>query len=771
MIFFLRKYCIITLKFLIAFWGLDFYCQGEANNWYFGVGAGLNFSSGSPVPLVNGQTNNQEGCASISDSSGNLLFYSDGIRVWNSLHQVMTNGNDLHGHDSGTQSATIIKKPGSLNIYYVFTIDAFVGSNGFKYSLVDISLDAGLGEVVSKNIPIYSPTCEKISIVKKSNNIDYWVITHDWSSNVFYAHELNSSGLNTIPITSSVGTIHSGSNINSIGYMKISPNGSKIALASSGLDIVELFDFNNITGSVSNPQIIISEVGELYGLEFSLNNSILYVSNLLNGKIHQFNLLAPNIALSKITIYIGNKNPSAMQLGPNGKIYIAVYNKDKIGVINNPNSLGSSCNLEIDGIDLGGKICYAGLPAFNQSFFFNSEIKFDNACQGSSIQFEINSNQDIIGVIWNFGDGTFSTNLNPNHTYTNSGTYTVTASITSDFGTIIKIRELIVTQAPTVSTPILVFCDNTDGTYNIETTNLEANILQGQQGLTVNYFTLNGNVIPKPLSNPLVIDSKGLLIDVFDALSPNCIVRLNVAFNPKLTPKIELIGKRLICKNEPSTKIEAQIINGTPLSIYSYQWSLNGISLNSETNSQIDINVSGIYSVMVTSEFGCKNISQIVLTESEKPSIVSIKVDDLNANNTITIFVNGIGNYEYSLDNLFGEYQSQNIFYNVKEGSHIIYVKDINGCGVSSELTSVIKTPNYFTPNGDGFNDFWNVKSNSVASIYIYNRFGKLLKQLNPIDIGWDGIYNGNSLPSDDYWFVINLKNNQIIKGHFTLKR
>src|SRR5690606_7299225 len=96
--------------------------QNEANIWYFGENAGLDFNSGSPIALLDGQLNTLEGCSTISDSDGNLLFYSDGIKVWNKNHQIMLNGTGLHGHVSSTHSALIIPKPNNSNIYYIFTV-------------------------------------------------------------------------------------------------------------------------------------------------------------------------------------------------------------------------------------------------------------------------------------------------------------------------------------------------------------------------------------------------------------------------------------------------------------------------------------------------------------------------------------------------------------------------------------------------------------------------------------------------------------------------
>ena len=122
------------------------YCvlsQGEAANWYFGVNAGLNFSSGAPVLDLNGQLATNEGCGSISDANGDLLFYTDGITVWEKNHNQMPNGFGLMGDPSSTQSGIIIPLPGSEVIYYIFTVDSSAGDHGFRYSIVDMSFNNG----------------------------------------------------------------------------------------------------------------------------------------------------------------------------------------------------------------------------------------------------------------------------------------------------------------------------------------------------------------------------------------------------------------------------------------------------------------------------------------------------------------------------------------------------------------------------------------------------------------------------------------------------
>ena len=164
----------------------------------------------------------------------------------------------------------------------------------------------------------------------------------------------------------------------------------------------------------------------------------------------------------------------------------------------------------------------------------------------------------------------------------------------------------------------------------------------------------------------------------------------------------------------------------------------------------------------------------ITVTASNSATIENIQIVDLSDENSVTVLVTGLGDYEYSLDN--ENWQTSNIFSNIEAGIYTVYVKDTNGCGIEKEEISVLGIPKYFTPNGDGFNDYWNVKGmnrrlNAETIIYIFDRYGKLITQIKPLTPGWDGTCNGNQMPSSDYWYAVQLEDGRILKGHFSLKR
>lgn len=318
---------------------------------------------------------------------------------------------------------------------------------------------------------------------------------------------------------------------------------------------------------------------------------------------------------------------------------------------------------------------------------------------------------------------------------------------------------------------------NQDGMYAFDTSTFESLLLNGQTGMIVKYFDEAGNPLPSPLPNPFVTATQNVTVVIENTINTTCSASTVIPFVVNPVPNIELIGRELVCTNLPAFTVtfNAGILDGTPPSDYDFQWYLNGTPLLNQTNYSITVNTAGFYSVEVTNSNGCSRTKVIEVVASDIASIQNIEIVDLVDINTIEVIVTGSGDYVYSLDDEYS-YQESNFFSNVPMGLHIVFIKDVNGCGVVQKLVSVLGIPKYFTPNGDGIHDTWNVKGansqfypNSI--IYIFDRYGKLIKQIKPFGPGWDGIYNGNLAPSDDYWFDIKFDDGRSAKGHFSLKR
>ena len=382
-----NSFYILTISFLICF-NVSTYSQQEAYHWYFGNYAGVDFSSGTAVAVSNGALSTDEGCSSVSDAAGNLLFYTNGVNVYNKLHQLMPNGTGLLGHISSTQSALIVKKPGTTDHYFIFTSDAgeYVAppNDGIHYSEVDLNLNSGNGDIISatKNTPLLGTATEKLCGTLHSNGTDVWVMAHGWNDSTFYAYLVTGSGVNSTAVTSASGSVHGGIDDNTIGQMKFSPQGNKLALAVRIAGFFELFDFDNATGIVSNPILLqIPQFLSAYGVEFSPDGNRLYVCTDSFNSLYQYDLSSgvPSIIInSLLTVGTISGGAASMQLGPDGKIYMAHYigasGNQYIGRINSPNVLGTSCGYVNNALNLGTGKCIYGLPNFISSFFLPTGI-------------------------------------------------------------------------------------------------------------------------------------------------------------------------------------------------------------------------------------------------------------------------------------------------------------------------------------------------------------------------------------------------------------
>ena len=339
-------------------------------------------------------------------------------------------------------------------------------------------------------------------------------------------------------------------------------------------------------------------------------------------------------------------------------------------------------------------------------------------------------------------------------------------------------------EAFAISSNLTSICDeegnpvDQNGMHDFDTSTFQSTLLGSQTGVNIYYFDQNNNPLPNPLPNPFTTGTQNIKVIVENPINTTCTAQLTIPFIVYPTPKIDLEEDIIICLPATQALIDAGILDGSPTTDYQFQWYTNNVS-NGITSPTLLVTTPGIYSVDVTNAFGCTKTRVITVTGSEIATIESIDVVDLADINTITINVSptSLGAYEFALDDVNGPYRDSNYFENVPMGLHEVYIRDKNGCGSVGPITvAVLGIPHYFTPNGDGYNDYWNVKGVSAqfnyrSTIYIFDRFGKLLKQIGATGLGWDGTFNGQPMPGDDYWYNIEFEDGRSAKGHFTLKR
>ncbi len=277
---------------------------------------------------------------------------------------------------------------------------------------------------------------------------------------------------------------------------------------------------------------------------------------------------------------------------------------------------------------------------------------------------------------------------------------------------------------------------------------------------TIQDAVLQANAISMPFSNTIA-SLQTLYARVINGEDCYGIIPVNLIINTfsPLNFEDETIG---ICSGIP------QII-GIDTGFSSYSWNANPTL----TSNQISVSQPGTYIVEVTNLKNCKASKTFFITASESAIIGSISIDDFNGqNNSVLINYTGIGDYEFSLDG--STFQESNYFTNVLPGDYTVYIIDKKGCDTVKTEITVITYPTFFTPNGDGYNDTWKIKNIDIypnCSLEIYDRYGKLLKNLSANDSGWNGKISNENLPADDYWFILTLSNKKEIKGHFSLKR
>ncbi len=642
---------------LLLFFNLGF-PQGEANIWYFGQFAGLDFNSGSPVALTNGQLSCYEGSSVISTPSGQLLFYTNGAKVWNANHQVMPNGLGLLGDNSSTQSAIIVPKPGSNTIYYIFTIGSITGGSGLCYSEVDMSLNVGLGDVtLNKNVLIYDNAREKLTAIKNFTDNSYWIVVHGYGNDLYLAYKLTSTGLNISPVISQVGsTVLTGSY--SGGAIRFSPDGSKLVCCTER-DFVELLDFNINTGEFTNPVTLAQSTTILfYGAEFSPSGNALYIS--AGSRLYQYNLNVANIPSSQLELINSPGRRGMLQLGPDGKIYCARDLWTAIDVINFPDIIGAACNYAQGQIQLAFRDSAIGLPQFVPSFL-NTTFSVVDVCLGSATQFYLNSNQIPLSVLWDFGDSTTSLNINPTHQYASSGNYNVSVTVTTNSGTFTRNKQITILDVPVIASTISnqSVCGSNNQLYNLSQFNSTVLGSQSTSSYGVAYF----NSIAEAIAHSNVMTGSDLLsvgvntyyAKVYNLINSNCnaITSFTVTLNQQ--PIANTPSDYVICENAPYNNVEqfdlstknSQVLNGQNASDYTITYHSSQLDADNDINPLSFLYTNTlpqetlyvrIESNLLNTCFDTTTLNLEVVHEPQLTMVSDFKVCDDTSNDGITTF-------------------------------------------------------------------------------------------------------------------------------------
>ena len=715
----MHKQPIIAL--FLLFFPITLLAQ-QNNIWYFGRNAGLDFNSvsGQPTPraLNNSSMQANEGTSSICDALGNILFYSNGVTVFNRLHQVMVNGDNLMGNNSSVQSSVIIPVPGNDSIYYLFTTDAIENNfvNGYRYSIINMRLDNGNGAVISKNVLLFDGCTERMVAARHANGTDTWLITNDFNSDTFRAWIVNCDGLQTTPVVSNSGVMMNSHLLMNTGMMKVSPDGTQLCQTHfPNFDItfvpnfVQIFDFNNASGIVSGAKSVSLTNTQFISCEFSPDSKLLYLTAPGSRAIQQVEAKLPTaaaIAISATKIPTPNAVYYGIQLAPDGKIYLA-QPSSYLGAINQPNVKGLGCNFIEKQISLGQASSILGLPAFINDFSSNPNNGFTYAvtdsCSGT-VQFTgITTMAGVASYQWDFGDGNTSTLPSPQHSYLVPGqTYTVKVKITSSLSCGVIERAIKIFPGGIVAEPLFDYVDKCDSGY-VRFTNL-SNIYPNPADVQILWDFDDGTTSSEqnPVHSFPQAGSYEVKLSVLT--SKPCLDR---SITQTITVDVLDIQVSPGVTVDPGVPVQLQVTGGGT----TFTWTPSrGLSDPTSANPIATTDRNTLYKVTATNDAGCRDVDSVLIKINPYPGI----------------FV-----------------------------------------------------PTAFTPNNDGKND---LLKPSISNEYelqefsIYNRWGMKIFSTRQTGVGWDGRLNNILQDSGVFIWTLNAVDTRTgekkqLKGNFVIIR
>lgn len=695
--------------------------QKEAAIWYFGFYAGLDFNFSPPKAIQSPNISTHEGCSSVSNDVGNLLFYTDGRTVWNKQHTLMENGNDLRGDASSTHSSVVVKKPLSDTEYYIITSDDYLANNlGVNYSTIDLTYNNGLGKIVSKNNPLVGASAEKIAVISHLNKKDIWVAIPELNTTKLYIYLVTENGFELKAIYSDLfPKITWGP-----GQIKFSPDGKHLAFASRASCYI--MDFDNSTGQVSSSQLINGGTG-LYGVEFSPNSQYVYVTSETNSTLCQCNVLPGTSTFTNDCKLYPKKYPfGALQLGPDQKIYIAKTGKSFLGVVEFPDSVFTKTGYIDSAITLiATTVCRWGLPTFNTTYVSTPIIKVQTTCLGDTTRFSVDTAgllHDSISWLIN-GQSIYESRISGSFVFNQTGTFSISV--------IVHLSTNADTTSSSVSIlprPVLPEFSDTSVCIGQSIT------FNARREPDVQYQWNTGST-----DSALTVTQPGLYI--VNLTKKGCSVADSIQLSYNSYPVLTIPDEIVICMG---TSFAPTTISGT----VSYLWSTG------DTTSSVALNSEGSYWVAVTTD-NCTSIDTFSLFIHTLP-VANLGPDTGICENQILTFK---VTHPYS-QYLWNTGSADPIFEVTKAGLYSVQIENL--CGVVYDSIQVrqdvcnclVWAPNAFTPNGDQTNDLF-IPSLScdykTLDFRIYTKWGEEIFRSTSALNAWDGRYKGSAAPADVY--------------------
>jgi gliding motility-associated-like protein len=701
---------LITILLILCSFTL--FAQKEANIWYFGYSAGLDFNSGEPQVITNSNVITMWGTASMCDSLGNLLFYCDGREVFNREHNIMSNGDNLFEDDRFvTQRILIVKFPGSENIYYIFCVGRGTttsqGQYGLWYSKVDLTQEDGLGKIIQRKIMlnVAYDAQEKLTAIKHKDGESIWILTRKTIEGKYASFLLSASGLNTDPVISDAPQFPYSFAADTRGYMKVSYD-KKYLLSSSFQSYpemtTEICRFNDETGEIDYLYFIMKEdelLTKLYpfGIEFSPDSKLAYIAYTrragapIDGiDIYQYDMskIEDPIAFSQSAILIGRGPGIGLQLATDGKIYCSYADGDppdynKVSVIHKPWKRGIECTYQPDAIDLGSNQVRMCFPNILLDHLYRFEWEGNCAGKENGVKFKPNFNPIPDSIRWVFSDpnagiDSVSTELSPTHYFTQAGDFEVIVDVwypptpNNPMGRY-EHTSRVITIDPAASPNLgedLKMCENSSISLN-------AGSEQGSYSWSTGAFGQNMNSIT-------VSDTGMYWVRARNSFGCYGSDTINVSLYP--SPSLDttnLILSPTTCGGSTGA-IRGLTVSGTqPIAL---EWKNNAGTVLSNEEDIFYLPV-GNYYLWATDGNGCSNlVSQYTISDAGDVLIASVSHSDSYCgqnNGSITITaVSGLSDMlEYSIDNGNTWLNNEGLFEGLAPGPHNVWVKVPDGSG------------------------------------------------------------------------------------------
>ncbi|GAB2571174.1 hypothetical protein GCM10027190_21420 [Spirosoma areae] len=704
--------------------------ESQGVKWYFGGNAGLDFSGGgTPKPITDGKLNTIEGSSSIANTKGILLFYTDGITIYDKDGKPLKSLDPrdsaatatpipLGGNSHSTQSALIVPKPtcrGCEYLYYVYTTSEIRGRKTLTYSVVDMRQNGGKGAIVEKNIPVSTQGTEQSVSVANERDSTYWVISRVYGTNRFEIRHLTRAETPTLT------TYEGGQKIDSLaqaeGYIKIGPadttggnEGNRpmaVVIPGPPKNSVDLYTFNDSTGQMTFNRTL--DLGpappKAYGVEFSPDGKSLYVTMLADTNadgsqkgasyILKYDLNQKDSLLTRSKTVVDSSTTrqyGSIQIGPDGRLYVAIEGSKSLGTIENPNGgLLDSLIYNPSGQTLGGQTSQLGLPNLVANFNDNSSgpgLTYADTCVNAPTVFQIGPNCPKLKEAYtlDYGDGSrpySTTSAQPvTHAYTKPGQYSVSLRIvtrTSAGGickdTLIKDTLTILETPPDIKLGAdTAICNKKGITLDLK---VQAKVY---------VWLVNGAVAGRQKTINLV--RPGYYFVVGLAANGECFKSDTIEVQIKPTPSLDLGPDTLFCYRSSVTLTVPQ------RTWTQFQWS------NGETTRDVSIAKAGTYTVTAQATVNgttCENSDTIKVAELPQLRLAAALTGPTtctSADGSIVLTPTPMGIYRYDWTRTDGGVlpNAGNQQTNLAEGGYTISVTDtVYSCNADTAFT--LKSP------------------------------------------------------------------------------